>query len=58
MIHGSQLMFIECDFPVGWFYWGLCYLVVFLAFFTNFYIKEYIQQSKKTAQLEAKKKAN
>jgi hypothetical protein len=54
IIHGSQLMFIECAFPVGWFYWGVCYLIVFLIFFGNFYVQEYIiRQNKK--KLDSKK---
>lgn len=50
IIHSSQLLFIECDFPIGWAYWGCSYLVVFLIFFGNFYVQEYIKRGQKNIQ--------
>jgi elongation of very long chain fatty acids protein 7 len=56
MVHSSQLLFIKCDFPIGWCYWGCSYLVVFLIFFGNFYIKSYSKKSKDSKKLLKKEK--
>ena len=47
MIHGSQLLFIECNYPIGFVYWTATYMVIFLIFFGNFYIQEYIVRQRK-----------
>ncbi len=50
MIHSAQLFFIECDYPIFFAYWICSYAVIFMIFFTNFYVQEYIyrqQQAKK-----------
>lgn len=47
MIHSCQLFFIECDYPKFFAYWICSYAIIFMAFFTNFYIQEYIVRKKK-----------
>ena len=47
MIHSAQLFFIECDYPKFFSIWICSYAIIFMIFFTNFYIQEYIYRRNK-----------
>jgi elongation of very long chain fatty acids protein 7 len=47
MIHSAQLFFIECSYPKIFSIWICSYAIIFMVFFTNFYIQEYIYRHKK-----------
>lgn len=47
MIHASQLFFIDCSFPLIFVYFIILYAFIFLLFFSNFFIHEYILKQKK-----------
>ena len=40
-IHSSQLLFIDCDYPMMFAYWIGLYAIVFLVLFANFYVQAY-----------------
>jgi elongation of very long chain fatty acids protein 7 len=46
MIHSAQLLFIKCNYPTIFVYWIGLYAIIFLVFFTNFYIQEYYVRQK------------
>ncbi len=55
ILHGSQLLYIECNFPIEWAYWASSYVIFFFFMFANFYVHEYIfRQRKKAAHNNAK----
>ncbi|CAF1064931.1 unnamed protein product [Didymodactylos carnosus] len=47
MIHSSQLLFIKCQYPMLFVYWIGLYAVMFLLFFSDFFIKTYLKPSKR-----------
>ncbi|ESO07753.1 hypothetical protein HELRODRAFT_76239 [Helobdella robusta] len=40
-IHSSQLLFMECDYPIIFTYWIGSYAIIFLILFLNFYVQAY-----------------
>jgi hypothetical protein len=56
ILHGSQLFFIECDYPIEWGYWAIWYVLLILGLFVNFYIQEYIVRRKKRLEAQQKPK--
>lgn len=49
LIHASQLLFIECDYPIFFVYWSGSLVFFFLIFFINFYVHERRRQSRARA---------
>ncbi|GFO18908.1 elongation of very long chain fatty acids protein [Plakobranchus ocellatus] len=41
VIHSSQLLIIDCNYPIVFVYWIGLYAVIFLVMFANFYIQAY-----------------
>ena len=41
VIHSSQLLFMDCNYPQVFVYWIGLYAVIFLGMFANFYIQAY-----------------
>lgn len=56
ILHGSQLLYIECNFPIEWAYMASSYVILFLFLFANFYVQEYIVRQRKRATDKAGKK--
>ncbi|XP_064606884.1 very long chain fatty acid elongase 7-like [Liolophura sinensis] len=46
VIHSSQLLFIDCNYPMTFVYWIGAYAVIFLVMFINFYRKAYQSSTK------------
>ena len=44
MAHSSQFFFIPCDYPIIFSYWICSYALIFMIFFSNFYIQEFINR--------------
>lgn len=42
--HSFQLLFIECNYPIGFVWWIGCHGLLFLVLFSNFYIGEYVEK--------------
>lgn len=57
MAHGSQLFFIDCNYPPIFSYFIIMYAMVFLVFFSNFFIHEYILKKNKAKKIAAAKAA-
>ncbi|XP_021373456.1 elongation of very long chain fatty acids protein 7-like [Mizuhopecten yessoensis] len=63
LVHASQLLYIECNYPTLFAYWIALYAGIFLVLFAHFYYKAYISrkskpQSNGAAQNGVKEKAN
>lgn len=48
IVHSSQLLFTECNYPQLFVYWVLSYAVIFFFLFADFYRKAYQPKSKKS----------
>jgi len=47
MTHTFQLLFIECDYPIGFVYWIGGHALMFLVLFSNFYRNAYSTRKRK-----------
>ncbi|XP_046328876.2 elongation of very long chain fatty acids protein 7-like [Haliotis rufescens] len=52
VIHSTQLLFRECDYPVLFIYWIGAYAGIFLILFADFYRKAYIKPKPKSEKFE------
>lgn len=55
-IHCFQLIFIDCDFPIGYCWWIGAHEIVFLFLFLHFYRQTYVKKDKTESATKTTKK--